>query len=103
MTKGAELIAQERQEQVDKHGWDETDKNYTHNELLSAALFSLDPAEFYAAWPRGWDKYYRDKILNKDRIGQLKVAGAFIAAEIDRILATQNNTNDNTITGQDSL
>ena len=84
---GAELIYVERLEQINKHGWDETDHNYVNGELLKAALFCIDYGKF--EWPLGWDEHFKNKIFNKDRIGQLKVAGAFIAAEIDRLLAKQ--------------
>ena len=84
---GAELIAQERHEQIHKHGWDaNNDAYYGNGELLKAALFSLDSNRF--PWPLGWSLHFEEKIKNKDRIGQLKVAGAFIAAEIDRQIQT---------------
>jgi len=84
MKTGIELIAQERQEQIEKHGWDlKSDQDYSKNELIKAALFCLNSNNF--EWPFYWDEKFRNKILDKDKIGQLKVAGAFIAAEIDRL------------------
>ena len=88
---GIELIAQERQEQIEKHGFDvNNDKYYSSLELIQACLFCLDQYTgigkglmTYKEWPEGWDYYFRDKIINKDDIGKLKVAGAFIAAQID--------------------
>lgn len=89
-SKGAGLIAQERWEQVHKHGWDETnDADYGDGELLQAALYSINPTQFN--WPFGWDNHFAVKIYNKSRVDQLKVAGAFIAAEIDRLLAKEAN------------
>lgn len=84
MKTGIELIAIERQEQIEKHGFDVTkDKCYSNGELIEAILFSIDNEKYY--WPKKWLGIYAEKIRKKDRVGQLKVAGAFIAAEIDRI------------------
>jgi hypothetical protein len=85
MKTGIELIAQERAEQIEKHGFDvENDKDYAHNELIKAALFAINPYQF--EWPYYWDEEFRTKIRNKPNdIERLKVAGALIAAEIDRL------------------
>ena len=99
MSKGAELITQERLEQINKHGWNATDKDYVNQELIQAAWFTMNPDLF--AWPDGWQDYFKNKIKNKTHLERLTVAGAFIAAEIDRILKQQEN--DNITTGQDSL
>lgn len=81
---GAELIAEERLEQIEKHGWSiKDDSCYEDGELLEAAVFCISSG--CEEWPEGWSTHFEDKILTKDRIGQLKVAGAFIAAEIDRL------------------
>jgi len=88
MKTGIELIAEERQEQIEKHGWDITrDADYGNEELLKAALFCIDQKRF--EFPFGWHPFFRDKILNNNRIDQLKKAGSFIAAEIDRIQNTE--------------
>ena len=82
MKSGIELIAEERQEQIEKHGWSaEHDYFNDNNELLQASRFCLG----FDEWPDNWDLRFADKISNKDQIGKLKVAGAFIAAEIDRL------------------
>lgn len=82
---GIELITQERKEQIEKHGFDvANDQDYSHNELIKGALFAINPDQF--EWPYFWDKEFRDKIVNKpNSIERLKIAGALIAAEIDRI------------------
>jgi hypothetical protein len=81
---GIELIAKERDEQINKHGWDlSNDSDYENEELLQAAVYCI--SQEIEEWPTGWNTFFQDKILLKDRIGQLKVAGAFIAAEIDRL------------------
>lgn len=83
---GAELIFQERKEQLEKHGWSlQNDSEYNNEELLKAALFCIDQKRF--EWPRNWAETFRTKIIGKSRVDQLKIAGAFIAAEIDRINA----------------
>lgn len=90
MKKGIELIAKERQEQIEKHGWNiEKDKCYKSEELLKAALFCIDQKRFEFPW--GWIEKFRTKIVRKNRVQQLIVAGAFIAAEIDRILELEGN------------
>lgn len=82
---GIKLIAAERREQIEKHGWDmSNDEDYSDNELIKAALFAINSEVF--EWPFEWDSKFRDKILNKpNKIERLKIAGALIAAEIDRI------------------
>lgn len=84
---GVYLIAVERQEQIEKHGFSvEQDKQYySNNELIKGALFCISTENF--EWPYKWDGIFRKKILKKDRIDQLKIAGALIAAEIDRLKA----------------
>lgn len=78
---GVELIAKERQEQIEKHKWNDTD--YISGELVQAALFCMKPTVY--VWPKGWSKYFKQKIEDKCALDQLVIAGAFIAAEIDRI------------------
>ncbi len=89
MKTGIELIAEERQEQIEKHGWDiRNDEDYSEGELLKAALFAINPQVF--EWPFYWTEEFRNKILNKENdIERLKIAGALIAAEIDRIIHKQ--------------
>lgn len=96
---GAELIAEERREQIEKHGFSIVDdaEYYEKLELIQAALFCIDQTvpegyglRTYKEWPAGWDDHFRYKILAKDDIGKLKVAGAFIAARIDQLLYEQS-------------
>lgn len=83
MKTGVELIAQERKEQIEKHGWDlKNDQDYADGELIKAALFAINPKMF--EWPFYWTEEFRNKILSKDPIERFKIAGALIAAEIDR-------------------
>ena len=89
---GIELIAAERQEQIDKHGFNvEGDKHYLNGELVQAAKFciTLDVKDY----PKNWDAWFlfsvgqkRKRLSNKDfSIEMAKIGGAFFAAEIDRL------------------
>lgn len=87
MKTGIELIAQERQEQIEKHGFTvDSDIQYEAQELLWAAQYCL--TGFIAHWPSGWSIQLRDKIAGKSQVERLAVSGAFIAAHIDLINAT---------------
>ncbi len=94
MTKGALLIANERDEQIIKHGFSaEKDTEFYNNaELVQAALFSLHPEIF--AFPGNWNVIYKDKIINKNLLDRYKVAGALIAAEIDRLISLGYDSED---------
>lgn len=97
MKTGVELIAEERQRQIDKEGWSaEHDDMHTNYDLSTAgSLYALhclignhpnyqmlfDKLYSYF-WP--WDEHYWKPTPN-DPIRQLTKAGALIAAEIDRL------------------
>ena len=89
MKTGIELITEERQEQLTKHGYTVHGdvENYPNHELIRAAcaiaFVSDDGMPVSLAAPDwAWEIRYR---IEDDRIHCLKVAGAFIAAEIDRL------------------
>ncbi|HEY0108020.1 MAG TPA: hypothetical protein VGB67_00245 [Fibrella sp.] len=86
-TAGVDLIAIERDEQINKHGFKETDAEYKDGQLASAAAYAISLHHGY--WPKGWDDHFKDKIANKSRKERMIVAGAFCAAEIDRLLALE--------------
>jgi hypothetical protein len=84
---GVELIAEERQRQIDQEGWtEEHDDQWQGGEMAKAAMAytysryisSKDVLVLY--WP--WDKKFWKP---KDPIRDLVRAGALIAAEIDRL------------------
>lgn len=86
MKTGIELIAQERQEQIEKHGMTvASDVNINPNgALLSAAKYLIDPS--HSIWPKHWNVDYKEHLdNNKTKLEKLVIAGALIAAEIDRI------------------
>lgn len=88
---GIEMIAKERQEQIDRHGFtNDKDKWY----LISLAQYIMmedDDAEkdnlgeYLFGEQKVIDKKWRKKFDNKSPIERLVVAGALIAAEIDRL------------------
>ena len=88
---GIELIAKERKEQLEKH--DISVKNDAQfNSLMGfngitpmpiAVIGLLDDS--FRHVPAHWDKKMLDKIRKKPYKERLIIAGAFIAAEIDRL------------------
>ena len=81
---GIELITQEREEQIKKHGWTMQHDEQTHDdgELQQIAMYILANGHDF---PVGWEKL-ESKIKTKTQIEKLTIAGALIAAEIDRLL-----------------
>jgi hypothetical protein len=84
MKTGIQLIAEERNEQINKHGYNERrDDKYNHFELAAVSVAIINQSIFY--YPNNWDEAYFEKIMAKPRTEQLTIAGALISAEIDRI------------------
>lgn len=91
MKTGIELIAEERKEQIEKHGRTiKKDVQFNDSEQLSMAAEMLlavsheegiDPASY----PDGWDYDICQKMISKPYKQRLIIAGALIAAEIDRL------------------
>jgi hypothetical protein len=91
MKTGIELITEERWEQVYKHGWSrDSDVKHHFGELAkyaaALAVIGTDAqiVENGEEFEDVWDLVDKHKDP-KDRIHSLKVAGALIAAEIDRL------------------
>lgn len=90
-SKGVELIAEERQEQIEKHGFSVGDDNehYEADELIDAALYAITGDIDH--YPKTWGSWWRHKMVAKtnstphSKIERLKIAGALLAAEIDRL------------------
>lgn len=83
---GIELIAKERQEQIIKHGrtvkYDSTENRDGELQIGARALLGgWNVCEF----PRAWNLKICKRMYNKNRIEKLIIAGALIAAEIDRL------------------
>lgn len=91
---GIELIAEERQEQIEKHGYT-VEKDVEINEfhqLKNAAIQLLGGFPFQDednGTPFKWDGDVWRKMFEKPKIERLIVAGALIAAEIDRLQAEE--------------
>lgn len=87
---GAQLIAAERQRQIEVEGWDEgNDDQYENDELLHAAAVYMSATCIYGSpledvvWP--WDPEWFKPGEPVDKIRCLTKAGAILAAEIDRL------------------
>jgi len=96
MKTGIELIAEERQEQIEKHGRsvEQDVKNNKALQLSAAASVLIHhdirtPRKRLAIMPTSWDDDICFKMCKKEYKERLIIAGALIAAEIDRI---QNTT-----------
>lgn len=108
MKTGIELIAEERQEQIEKHGRTvENDVFYNSQGQLKQAIMMLIanlgfinqglqmPKEALDDLkPDGWSYPNCQKMLNKPEVDQLRIIGAFAAAEIDRKQASPQNENN---------
>ena len=82
---GIELIAQERQEQIEKHGRT-VERDYAENpelQLLQGAheLLHIYPSEL--RFPKNWDKAIVHRMISKSIRDRLIIAGALIAAQLD--------------------
>lgn len=97
---GIEAITNERDEQIEKHGWTagHDDAEHDYSDLTKAAILTLlstdeFAASFWDAWrddllgDLNWDEEHTDKMLRSDKtlVDKLAVAGALIAAQIDLI------------------
>jgi len=80
---GIEEIAKERKEQIQKHGFsiDHDVNYYTEGQLVDAAVGLLTDN---SNAPDNWNVAQYNKMIGKSGIEKLIIAGALIAAEIDR-------------------
>jgi hypothetical protein len=86
MKTGIELIAAERQEQIMKHHRStKYDVNYNTDAQLRIGAVRLQQDRNDAEPPDGWDTALWEKIIAKPLKERLIIAGALIAAEIDRL------------------
>lgn len=91
MKSGIELITQERKEQIEKHGRtvEKDVAQNKNNQLIHAAVYLLpydceDDISIGYTYPDGWEEIVFDRMMEKPEINRLIIAGALIAAEIDR-------------------
>ena len=97
MKTGAELIAEERQEQIEKHNRTikhDVEENDSYQLSKAASVICLHEDDFncaeledfiYDFKPDKWKSDLWEKILKKSYKERLIIAGALIAAEIDRL------------------
>lgn len=86
-------IIKERYEQLGKHGFDAGhDDENSRAELAQAAAYLISegspaiPNNLFAGFPDTWTKSWKERFDRKSDIEKLTIAGALIAAEIDRRL-----------------
>lgn len=101
-TRGIDLIAQERQEQITKHGrlTEHDVKINQGQQLVTAAIALLEtdyPDEITEGrsinhFPMDWSDAACVKMVNKPHKERLAIAGALIAAEIDRLQALEEQS-----------
>lgn len=107
MSTGIDLIAAERQRQIDGEGFTcERDDSYTADELAEAAICYAIPPNKRAMvvcrcgkttpvhWPKDWSADWwkpGEGTTTSGRIRELAKAGALIAAEIDRLQRLQQS------------
>ena len=90
MESGIGLIANERQEQITKHRQsilDDINENL-NGELLDGAISLLVSSK---AKPLKWDEERWQHMRNKSYKERLIIAGALLAAELDKIIYLENN------------
>lgn len=88
---GIELIAQERAEQIEKHGRTvqrDVEEN-RFNQLIDAVIMLLQTNRFKMGLPSFWDGKIWKHMIEKPYKDRLIIAGALIAAEIDRLQAEE--------------
>jgi hypothetical protein len=89
METGIDLIAKERKEQIEKHGRT-IEKDVTENDngqLKYGAVALLNSIE--EDFPSEWDSELCKKMMAKTELEKVIIAGALIAAEIDRLKAME--------------
>lgn len=87
MKTGVELIAAERQRQIEKEGWTAShDDDHDDGELALAAACYANPTRGVSFPPNFWpwaEEWWKPS--PGDRVRELVKAGALLAAEIDRL------------------
>lgn len=98
MRTGIELIAQERKEQIEKHGRTvkhDVNLNNVGQLPLAAGLLLWTKEEDYgsdisACCPTDWYPVFWRRMMKKPYKDRLIIAAALIAAEVDRLQAIEN-------------
>lgn len=88
---GIELIAKERQKQIEKHGFTGVHHRshpewYDENQLIQAARYlSTYHCRIGQWYPFNWDRDWFYELCARSYEERIIIAGALIAAEIDRL------------------
>lgn len=88
---GIDKIGKERKEQIEKHGYTpEKDSQYKGRQLAEVAATLIHPTigtprKRLSLMPSDWNDEILLKMCKKEYEERLIIAGALIAAEIDRI------------------
>lgn len=92
---GVDLITDERKKQIKKHGFTaehhalNSEKWYSRFQLQTAAKYLLDEdipeSELRIKVPINWDVDWFERLNKRERKERLVIAGALIAAELDRL------------------
>lgn len=91
MKTGIQLIQEERVDQMYKHGISMNDDFQRNNEgqlrMATSVLIMKGPfvTFVYQHPPKGWNIHIWKRLLEKPYKERLSIAGALIAAEIDRL------------------
>ena len=102
MKTGIELITEERQKQIDKHGFTaehhalNSKKWYKEGQLIEASI-KLSYTIPYNEEPKNWDETWFNKLCNRPYKERLVIAGALIAAELDRLNYLEENNTDSRV------
>jgi uncharacterized protein with gpF-like domain len=92
-TTGIQLIAKERKEQIEKHGYtiEKDVLRNTDGQLIQAAIYALteNPADYI--YDHSWDEVIDHFDGKTSKVEKLAIAGAFIAAQIDVELYKEAN------------
>ena len=90
MQTGIEQITKERNDQIEKYGYTgewqaKNPEFYACGQLIKAAKELLEENNPFLCEPENWDEAWFLKLLNKPYKERLAIAGALIAAELDRL------------------
>lgn len=95
---GAEQIAQERKEQIEKHGRSIAqdvllNSGYEKPLTKAASMLCIEHMNsniVYHGCPEAWSPIQWERMCKKSYLERLVIAGALLAAEIDRLQHNQN-------------
>jgi hypothetical protein len=92
MITGIELIAEERREQIEKHGRTiERDvKENPAGQLIIGAMNLLHKKCYWQDFDASWNRVICERMAKKSIKERLIIAGALIAAELDRLQSTSD-------------